>query len=387
MKPAAAPGPILHLVTRRQLRGAEVFAAQLCARLATEGYGITFAALYPPGDPPLEPRGVPTVDLSSRVARGVSPGLVLRLSRLLRRLDPVLVQANGSDTLKYSVLARRVSGRRPVLVYRNISIASHWLRTPLHRLWTRRLLRAVDHVVAVSERSRTDLRTTFGLPDDRITVIPRAVETGFRKPEKPPREALARIAGCDPGAPLIVHVGSFTPEKNHRRMLQVLRLVHRTHGEAQLVFFGDGPLRDQIQTEVERGNLAGRVFLPGTVSEAAELTAGADVLLLFSRIEGLPGVVLEAGARGVPVVASDVGGVREVVADGETGRLVPADDPHACAAAIRELLEDAAMRRRLGDALRTKVRARYDLQAITKRYQELYLSLLSDIPPAPRGEA
>jgi glycosyltransferase involved in cell wall biosynthesis len=371
---------VLQVVTRRQLRGAEVFAGQLSQRLATAGHPVRLVGLYPPGEPPLETPGVPTGDLSPRILSGVSPRLVLRLAAEIRRFEPQVLQANGSDTLKYSVLARRISGRRPVLLYRNISLASRWVRTPLHRLWNRRLLHAVDHVVAVSERSRTDLEASYGLSEDRITVIPRAVETRFAEPEEPPREALVQATGCDPSSPVIVHVGSFTPEKNHRGMVEVLRLVHKSHGDVQLVFFGDGPLRSEIRAEVEHRGLGDRVFFPGTLPEAAELTEGADLLLLFSLVEGMPGVVLEAGARGVPVVVSDVGGVRELVLDGDNGWLVPAGDTVACADAIRSLLDNASLRCRMGESLRSTVRAHYDLGAITERYRALYRSLSSEDP-------
>ena len=382
MTSSPAPFPsILQVVTRRQLRGAEVFAGQLSRRLATAGHSVRLVGLYPPGDPPLEVPGVATADLFPRVPSGLSLRLVRRLAGEIRRFEPDILQANGSDTLKYSVLARWVSGRRPDdlprVLYRNISLASRWLRTPLHRWWNRRLLHAVDHVVAVSERSREDLRATYGLPSERITVLPRAVETRFPDPGTPPREALAKETGCDPTAPVIVHLGSFTPEKNHRGMLDALKLVHRARGDAQLVFFGDGPMRDEVRAEIERRSLGSRTFCPGTLPNAADLTAGADLLLLFSLVEGMPGVVLEAGARGVPVVVSDVGGVREVIADGETGRLVAADDRNACAAAILELLEDGALRRRLGEGLRAAVRARYDLEVITDRYRALYRSVLN----------
>lgn len=369
---------VLQLVTRRQLRGAEVFAGKLSERLSASGLAVTLLGLYPPGDPPLEVPGVAIADLFPRVPSGVSPRLVLRLAREMRRLAPDLVQANGSDTLKYAVLAKTICGRRPVLVYRNISIASRWLRTPVHRLWNRRLLHTVDHVVAVSERSRGDLLATYGLPEDRVTVIPRAVETRFPEPAEPPRRTLARAMGLDPEAPVIVHVGSFTPEKNHRGMLDVLRLVHQSHDEAQLVFFGDGPLWEEIRAEARRQGLEDRVRFAGARPDAADLTAGADLLLLFSHVEGMPGVVLEAGARGVPVVVSDVGGVRELVTDEASGLVVPAGDVAACAEAIETLLEDEAMRRRLADTLRSAVRARYDLEMITRRYRALYRSLWSE---------
>lgn len=382
---------VLQVVTRRQLRGAEVFAAQLSGRLRTLGLEVRLVGLYPPGDPPLEVDGVATRDLFPRAPRGVSPPLVVRLARELRRSAPDIVQANGSDTLKYTVLAclwagRLRSGRdRPALIYRNISISSRWLKSPLHRLWNRWLLHRVDHVVAVSDRSRGDLQATYGLPGERITVLPRAVATdGTGISDAPSRQefraALCREAGCDPGGPVIVHIGSFTPEKNHRGMLDVLARLRAGSGwleRTQMVFFGDGPLRPDIEAEAQRRGLGERTYFPGPRRNAPELIAGADVLLLFSHVEGMPGVVLEAGARGVPVVVSDVGGVREAVRDGENGRIVPAADVVACADALESLLGNEEERHRLGATLRATVRERFDLDRIAERYCELYRSLLA----------
>jgi glycosyltransferase involved in cell wall biosynthesis len=362
-------------VTRRQLRGAEVFAAQLSERLVRAGLEITIAGLYPPGDPPLAPEGCEPLDLSARTARGISPGLLGRLAGVLRAQRPDLIQANGSDTLKYSVLARRLASPGVPLVYRNISVSSHWLRTPFHWAFNRWLLHRVDHVVAVSQRSRDDLVATYGLSPEGITVLPRGVETDLAEPREDSRLALAEAVGCDPQRPILVHVGSFTEEKNHRGLLRVLSRVEREHPGSQLVFFGDGPLRDEIRTEASKLGLESRVFAPGTRPDAPALAAGADLLVLFSFVEGMPGVVLEAGARGMAVVASRVGGVAEAVADGESGLLVEPGDEEACAMAVSRLLADPALRRRLGEALNATVREHYALDALAVQYLELYRRL------------
>lgn len=379
---------VLQLVTRRQLRGAEVFAARLSERLVKAGLEVHLAGLYPLGDPPLEADGVPCLDLWPRRARGVDPRLVIRLAREIHRLDPNVLQANGSDTLKYAVLARLVCGRRPRLVYRNISVLSHWLPTPLHRAWVLHLLRSVDRVVAVSERSRRDLVEHLGLDPGAVTVIPRAVETrtvetegGLDRGEA--RRRLEEITGTCGEGPLILHVGSFTAEKNHPGLLRVFREIHARYPEARLICLGDGPLRPQVKAWAEQLGVADRVSLPGSRPDAPELLAGADLLVLFSFVEGLPGVVLEAGARGVPVVASDVGGTGEVIEGGVTGLLVAAGDEAACTRAILRLLEEPELARLLGARLRREVEERYALEAVTRRYLDLYRSLLQGSGVSP----
>lgn len=379
-----APGSsVLQVVTRRQLRGAEVFAARLSERLVEAGLEVCLAGLYPPGEPPLEADGVALVDLHPRPTRGVDPRLVVRLAREIHRLNPDIVQANGSDTLKYSVLARLICGRRPRLVYRNISVLSHWLPTPAHRAWMLHLLRSVDRVVAVSEHSRRDLVENLGLDPRGVTVIPRAVEIRSRPDRAEARQRLAEIGGCDPDAPLLLHVGSFTPEKNHLGLLRALAVVHRGRPKAQLVCLGDGPLRPAVRDWAGELGLGSRVFLPGPRRDAAGLLAGADLLVLFSFVEGMPGVVLEAGAHGVPVVATDVGGTREVLEDGRTGLLVPAGDVEACASALLRLLDEPQLGRRLGARLRREVEERYALETVTHRYLDLYRSLLAGRGASP----
>lgn len=366
---------VVQLITRRQLRGAEVFAAQLCDALTAAGHQAELAALFSPRDLELRPQRAELVDLGAdRDRQGLSLALLRRLARHLDLHRPDLVQANGSDTLKYSVLAGAFVTSPHVLVYRNISVLSRWLRGPLHRLWVGSLLRRVDHVVSVSRRSRQDLLGTLHLPEKRVSFIPRGVDTEF--PTMVHGEAKARLAervGCDPGRPTLVHIGSFTPEKNHAGLLDVLHVIGETRPDVQLVLFGAGPEQERVRRRAER--LAGRVYFGGSTPDAAELARGADVFVLFSTVEGTPGVVLEAGARGLAVVASDVGGVSELVRHGETGLLVERDDVRGCARAILELLDAPDLRLRLGGALCDHVQKHYSLSKVVDRYLELYRAL------------
>ena len=120
------------------------------------------------------------------------------------------------------------------------------------------------------------------------------------------------------------------------------------------------------------------VRLAGERDDVGELLAAADLFVLSSRSEGLPLSILEAMAAGLPVVASDVGGVPELVVDGETGLLVPPGDPHALAAAIDRLLDDPDLRRRLGAAGRLRVSEQFDLESTQRAHLDLYRTLLAD---------
>lgn len=366
---------VLQLVARRQLRGAEVFAAQLGERLAARGVDVVLAGLYPPREPAPTPHGVRQVDLALEPTGRLAGRTVRVLSALLDRERFDLVQANGSDTLKYSVLARAWSGRPVPIVYRNISVMSHWLRGPLHRRFNRWLLARVERVVAVSETSRQDVVERLGYPAGRTATVPIGVELPADVDRVEARRRLAALVPLDPEAPLLVHVGSLTPEKDHATLLEACRRLTTSHPRVRTVLVGDGPLKERIAAEAAAPPLAGRVHLIGARADASELMAAADLLVLSSRVEGIPGVLLEAAARAVPAVATDVGAVSEALTAGRTGQLVPPGDPAAFATAVGRLLDDADERRALGAAARERVRRDFDLERITDRFLDLYREL------------
>jgi L-malate glycosyltransferase len=376
------PLKIFQLVTRRQRRGAEVFATQLGDALAARGHLVTVAGLYSPPEDPLVPTRALFADLADRRRRPISLPLLRALIRWLADERPDVVQANGSDTLKYAALARRITGGDWRLVYRNISIASRWLRYPGQRRWMRWLVSNVDHVAAVSDASLLDFSETFGIDRSRISMIPIGAEVPERLDRARWRNDLARVADVPESADLLVHVGSFSPEKNHEGLLAAFARIHVERPTARLVLVGDGPLREEVDAQVRRLGLADSVRLLGSRSDAATLSGGADLVLLPSHIEGLPGVVLEAFAHGTPVVATDVGSLADVVEPGRTGLLVqPGRDEAfagALAAAVLQLLANPAQRDEFGARGRDAVLGRYSMSGVVERFETLYSRLLTE---------
>lgn len=375
--PTASSLRVLQLVAWRQLRGAEVFAGQLSERLAVRGCRVVLAGLHAPGDPPLAARGVEVIDLSHTRPSRLSPSLLWKLRGLLVDFQPDVIQANGSNTLKYAVLARATIRKRPPLVYRSISIASRWLRGPLHRAWNRRLFQAADHVAAVSRLSGEDLTATYGLRPEVISLLPLGTPTTMSVDRVSTRNELAGLAGASPETPLLVHVGSFTREKDHPLLLEAFREVRLQCPEARLVLIGDGPERANAVDLVARRDLSGAVTFAGARPDAADLAGGADLLVLSSRIEGTPGAVLEAGARGVPAVSTDAGAVGEIIEHGATGLLTPPGDPSALARAIVELLRSPDRRAAMGCAARELAIERHDIERVADQFLELYRHLAS----------
>lgn len=363
---------IIQLITRRQLRGAEVFALQLAQGLRQRGEDASLVALYGPADPPLSASGVQVIDISGGDDSGLRVARLRRLAGVLRRSQPDVVQANGSDTLKYSVLSKRLFRLPFPIVYRNIGMASDWLRGPVHRATNRWLLAGTDHIAAVSEATRIDLAACHSLDECRLTTIPVGTVVPARVDRPRARRLLAEAAPVSSAAHVVVNVGSLTPEKNPRGLLRAFGRVAEAGLNVHLVLIGDGPLRADLQGVAAQPPLAGRVHFLGARQDVAELLPAADVFVSFSHTEGLPGVLLEAGAHGIAAVAADVGAVSEVVVDGRTGLLVGPGDEAALARGICRLLTDHSLRTAMGEMARNHVRERYDLEVVVDTFIALY---------------
>jgi glycosyltransferase involved in cell wall biosynthesis len=205
-----------------------------------------------------------------------------------------------------------------------------------------RALRRVDHLVCPSSYLAS-LAVSWGVPAERVTVIPNAAPP---LPELPTRDEARAELGVS--GPTLAFAGRVTKQKSLGIALDALGRVR----DVELVIAGDGPDLEAVRGEVSRRGLDGRVRFLGPLGREGVLTLfrAADASLLTSSWENFPHTVVEALAVGTPVVATAVGGVPEVVRDGENGLLVPPGDVDALAAAIRRVVEDGALRARLAVA-------------------------------------
>ena len=161
-------------------------------------------------------------------------------------------------------------------------------------------------------------------------------------------------------------------------MIEAFANIHQQRPDVHLFLFGDGELRPRVERQIRQHDLGVRVHVLGSRGDATRLVAGADLLLLPSLIEGIPGVILEAAAQRVPAVATDVGGISEAVESGERGVLVPLGDREAFVEAILRLLDDEALRRQMGEAARAFVCEHYAIDKTAVAFERLYLDLLRE---------
>ena len=235
------------------------------------------------------------------------------------------------------------------------------------------IARFSDAFIAVSEEGRRRMIEVERIDPSRITVIPNGI-AGFAPGDGARvREELA----IGPAEPLIGSVGHLRPEKAFEVLIEALALLRDEGRPATALIAGEGPERGLLESLIANRGLAGRVRLLGARSDVPDLLAALDVAVCCSEFEGGPLSVMEYMEAGLPVVASDVGGLPELVVDGESGILVPARDAAALAAALGELIGDPERRLRMGERGQQLRRERWSLEAWAGRIEALYLELLS----------
>ncbi len=294
----------------------------------------------------------------------------LKLRRLVDgRAIEVILTTHVWSLLYASALRVVMGSRAPALVATVHSYRRPAASARLEPLW-RLALRSAERVIAVSSAQAEWLIEEHRLARDRVRVLPNAIE-----PERfTTRRSTLRDESTAPGERILLCVARLVSEKDHATLLEAFRIVARQHQDLTLVLVGDGPLRQELERRAEeierelspRGGPAGamkRVQFIGAVSVTREWLARAEVFVLASRHESQGIVLLEAMASGLPVVATRVGGIPEMVIDGDTGLLVPPESPAALASAIVRLLEDRTLAAAMGRAGRARVEQHFSIRA------------------------
>lgn len=375
---ASAPLRVLHVITDTNVGGAGRYLLNLLGSRAFGGLDVWVACPHGELGRRIDALGVSRVEVSAGDVSW-SWSLLGELRAVIRRLRPHVVHTHAS-------LAGRVAARLagvPVLYTKHnvvrIPTSAGVVPPPagpvkrVFNRWSGRLL--ADRIIAVSGAVAREL-VEAGFDPRQVVTIPNGIDL---------RPFAA--AGAVRRRPFGYRVGTaarLSPQKGLDVLIEAAARVVRQEPRARFVIGGEGPERPRLEEMIRARGLADRVVLPGFVDDVPGFLADLDVYVLSSRYEGLPLAVLEAMAAGLPVVATDVGGVREAVVDGQTGVLVPAGDPVALAGAILELLRDPDRARALGRAGRQRAEAEFDAELMASRVTELYREIALS-PRARRG--
>jgi glycosyltransferase involved in cell wall biosynthesis len=322
--------------------------------------------------------GVPVVVLGQRSVYDART--LFRLVRYIlgKRIDILHTHMQGADILG------RVAGfitRRPVVTTIH-GLESDLLDTPPRRMallrFTARWM--CRRIIVVASYMRREAAAVLGLPLSRVLTIPNGVDIDkFHPHAGVDRAAIKReLAGGD--YLLVVTVGRLVPPKAQDLFIEAARRVAKVLPNARFVIIGDGPLRDDLARLIEEAGVADRVFIGGWRDDIPDVLGASDLFVLSSSQEGMPVAILEALSAGCPVVATDVGGVSEIVREGETGMLVPYGDPDALAGAIVRMLTNPEGAHHMAERGQRMAEQEYSMSAWARKWEALYLRELGLAP-------
>ncbi|MBI2827320.1 MAG: glycosyltransferase [Planctomycetia bacterium] len=361
------------LITDLDVGGAERALVELATRLDRSRFQPrVYSLLAPAADPSrsLMPRlveaGVPVEPLDARGIRDFFR-VKRRLSDAWRAWQPHIVQT----FLYHANLIGRMAARRAAVPYVVCGIRVAEQRRGV-RLWVdRRGDRLVDRYVCVSQ-AVADFSRARGLPAEKLVVIPNGIEVAKYDNIEPVAPA---DLGLPPGRRLVAYIGRLDRQKGLDWMLANARLWLDRLPRHDLVLVGDGPQRAELERSVRRLGIDKRVHFTGWRSDVPGILAGSELLVLPSRWEGMPNVVLEAMASRQPVLCTDVEGVRELLGEDAHPQVVSFGDSADWSDKLVTLATDRQLAESLGKRNRRRVQARFTRAAMVQAYESLYLSL------------
>lgn len=354
---------VMQVVESFDLSGRSQVIADLCGALQPLGVESRIACLAREARFPNPP--CPVSSLGRH--QGMDWRVVVRLAAQVRQMQANVIHSHGRGALLYARLAAifRTSLRHVHTVHRadgDPLKAPAWIQ--------RRIIRHVSALVAVSVAARDAFLAPAVLSPSRVTVIPNGIDLSRFVPKS--------IRSCSPsGAPVLGTVSHLTADKDQATALRAFALLRSRFPAARLQVVGDGPEASRLRTLAQDLGISDGVDFLGLRSDVPELLSRFDVLVHAARTEGLGLAVLEAMACGVPVVATAVGGLPEIVQPGRTGWLVPAGDPLALSQTVVEVLTHPPHVQAIAREAARFVRDHFSRERMAADYRRLYNSVHS----------
>jgi L-malate glycosyltransferase len=369
---------VLHLINSFEIGGTERQAVALLKRLNPERYDVKVAALHNRGPfyKEIEERfpDVPEFPLTSFYNLNAVRQLArLRALMVAERID--ILHAHDFYAGFIGAAAARLAGARVIACQRHLKLSDR----PVHEWGTRMIHRLGHRILVNSEAIRGHILSRDTAHACKIVVIKNGISPLADSSEaRALHDSLCQELEIDRDSKLVGMVARLQPVKGHKFFLEAAARVIGKEPKAQFALVGDGPLRGDIEDQAARLGIKGRVHMLGDRTDAARLVAAFDLLVLASLHEGLPNAVMEAMAAGVPVVATAVGGTKELITDGETGHLVPPANADALGERIALVLANERDLTRVAAAGRQFINAEFGIERMVRSVEELYDELMRE---------
>jgi L-malate glycosyltransferase len=359
----------LHIDTARTWRGGQNQVLVTVLGLRALGHRTLLVA-HPDGE--LRQRAQEGLDLITLAPKTeMDLGAAWRLSRLIKRLNPDVIHAHDPHGVAMAALAVSMSTqpvKPPLVASRRVDF--HLRNSTLSR-WK---YRQVDCFICASEAIRTML-VSDGIPKEQTVTVHEGIDLG--RVDAAPRANLHEELFLPHGAPIVGNVAALVPHKGQRHFIEAAALVIRQVPDARFVIAGEGDLRPSLERQIKDHRLEKHVLLAGFRPDVLSLHKAFDIFVMSSITEGLGTSLLDAMAAAKPIVATQTGGIPEVVVDDVTGYLVPPRDHEAMAASIVRLLKNADLRKQMGEAGLARARECFSAERMVERTVKAYAAMLN----------
>ncbi len=402
---------ILILDTSPLRRGAQVFGFELAEQLRTLGMEVSRVYLFQSNQTEILPLATRDEMLpfeeKSRLEKipSIQPRLLIKVKEKIQSFQPEVILCNGSKTLKYGAWLRLLNlAGQAKIIGRFIDDAEFWnpggLKKWMYSFWINRL----DGIVGVSQHSLDSVLNHYSYKKPS-KVIHRTFDS--KKFETAPNRNTARgTLGLNQEDEVLLFLGNLTAQKRPDRFLEIIAQLSKTRPKLKALIVGDGSMRKELENQVasieyrvssikkqdlktenhEELNeskvlcLASNVYFMGYQQDVSVFLAASDLLILTSDTEGLPGVVLEAAHFRVPTVATDVGGIKECLIDGETGFLIPDRSVEGFCGKINFLLDNSEFRSQMGQKAQSFISQHFQMDQVANQYLNFFSSLIHHNP-------
>jgi sugar transferase (PEP-CTERM/EpsH1 system associated) len=377
-RPAApatdSPLHVVHVVLSMTIGGLERNVLNQVREGQKLGQRVSLVCLDEPGllAPQVDALGADLVAIGRKP--GLRPGMILKVRRVLEAMRPDVVHTHQLVTLLYGGAAARLL-RVPLVVHTEHQRESYATRRRT-RLLGRLAGRFCDRFYCLTAETADELRSARIVPDRKIRVIQNGIDVAKFLEAPDDGRDVRRSLGIPADAPLIGTVGRLYEVKRQEVLIRAFARLREHVPAAHLVLVGDGPRHDELSGLARSLGMADVVHFTGFQPHSGPFLRAMDVFALTSRSEGMPQAVLEASVSELPVVASRVGGLPEVVDHGISGILFEPGDDVALANTLLDLLADPVRRRQLGAAARARVEKKFSVARMASEYHRDFLDLL-----------
>ena len=307
----------------------------------------------------------------------VQPSLLMKLIKNVNDYKPDVIILNGSRTLKYAAFAKPFFKQKTKLIYRIIDSVVFWNPSSIKQFYYKNIvLKNIDAAIGVSQASLNDVVKLYHFKKLH-TVIHRCFNSS--KINLSDVELMEQLAVEKKDKIIILFLGNLTKQKRPERFVETISLLKAKYSNCFGWIVGDGILKNEVLAKVEELKINDRVTFFGYQKNVFPFIANADILLLTSDTEGLPGVTLEAGYFKVPTVCPNVGGVKEFIINDNYGLVLDNAKPASFADTISMLIDEPDLRKIIGENAKRKVIEAFDMEVISKKYIDFIEKVISNV--------